>query len=70
MRQFESTLLADLGVLPDLMYDAAGDEILSKKRYYLSYEEGLLPIEYPGTFQVMGQVLLKITISHLDAKII
>ena len=31
------------------------------KRYYLSYEEGLLPIEYPGTFQVQGSVLLQIS---------
>lgn len=60
LRQFESTLLADLGILPDLMYDAAGDEVIPKKRYYLSYEEGLLPIDYPGTFQIMGSLLLKI----------
>ncbi|MHC5224568.1 DNA repair protein RecO [Ignatzschineria sp. LJL83] len=60
LRQFESSLLADLGILPDLMFDAAGDEIILKKRYYLSYEEGLLPIEYPGTFQVSGKLLSKI----------
>ena len=61
LRQFESTLLAYLGILPDLTYDAAGDAVEPMKRYYLSYEEGLLPIEYPGTFQVQGSVLLQIS---------
>lgn len=60
LRQFESTLLAYLGILPDLMYDAAGDDIVADKIYYLSYEEGVLPIEYPGTFRVQGALLLKI----------
>lgn len=60
LRQFESTLLAYLGILPDLMYDAAGDEITPDKRYYLSYDEGVLPIEYPGTYPISGRLLLKI----------
>ena len=61
LRQFESTLLAYLGILPDLMYDAAGDEIIADKRYYLSYEEGVLPMEYPGTFAIKGALLLQIS---------
>lgn len=60
LRQFESSLLAYLGILPDLMYDAAGDEVTSTQYYYLSYEEGVLPIEYPGTLKIHGSLLLKI----------
>lgn len=60
LRHFERSLLAYLGILPDLFYDAAGDPINSQKSYYLSHEEGVLPIEFPGTFKISGEVILKI----------
>ena len=60
LRNFERSLLAYLGILPDLFYDAAGDSINPQKTYYLSHEEGVLPIEFPGTFKISGAVILKI----------
>lgn len=60
LRNFERYLLAYLGILPDLFYDAAGDPIKPDKAYYLSHEEGLLPLEFPGTFKILGSTVLKI----------
>lgn len=60
LRNFERYLLAYLGILPDLFYDAAGDPINPDKAYYLSHEEGLLPLEFPGTFKILGSTVLKI----------
>ncbi len=60
LRQFELQLLRELGVLPNLTEDYEGQKVSAERRYYLSFEEGLLPIALPGTFPIVGELLLKI----------
>ncbi len=60
LREFEQTLLSELGILPDLTIDAAGDFINPSQLYYLSFEEGLLPIKLRNTFAVTGDLITKI----------
>ncbi len=57
LRQFEGTLLAFLGILPDFAFDAQGEEIRPDLIYSLLPDEGFIPGKHEGLLTVKGSTL-------------
>ena len=59
LRRFEIALLGDLGVVPDLLYEASsGDAVVPEGRYYLEPESGVLHAHESVRHSVSGRGLL------------